>query len=185
MTLGRKRRTSVGMPQFTVNPTRFDPYKGFKFRVKWDGRYVAGVDAISPLRRRTDVVTHREGGEPNVLRRSPGLTNFDPIVLTRGRTHDTDFEARANRVWSLGAGLGAEVSLGDFRKDIVIELMNEAGKVALASKVYRCWPSEYVALDDLDADTSFAAIESLTLEHEGWERDTSVTEPQEPKTARK
>lgn len=173
------------MPQFTVNAARFDPYKGFKFRVKWDGRYVAGVDAISPLRRRTDVIMHRDGGEPSLLRRSPGLTNFDPIVLTRGRTHDTEFEAWANRVWSFAAGLGAEVSLGDFPKDIVIELMNEAGQLALAFNVYRCWPSEYVALDDLDANAGFVAIESLTLEHEGWERDNAVAEPQEPKTAKK
>ena len=173
------------MPQCTVNAARFDPYKGFKFRVKWDGRTVAGVDAISPLRRRTDVVTHREGGEPNTLRRSPGLTVFDPIVLSRGRTHDIEFEAWANRVWSFGAGLGTEVALADFRKDIVIELLNEAGQLVLAFKVFRCWPSEYVALDDLDTNASSVAIESLTLEHEGWGRDNAVAEPQEPKTAKK
>ena len=164
----------------TFNPTRFDLSKGFEFRVKWDGRYVAGVAAISPLRGQTDTVSHREGGEPSSLRHSPGIATYDPTVLTRGRTHDIEFEAWANRVWSVGLGAGTEVSHADFRNDIVIELLNEAGQLALAFKVYRCWPSEYIALADLDANASVVAIESLTLEREGWERDTSVAEPKEP-----
>lgn len=168
------------MAQFTVNPTRFDPYKDFKFRVQWDGRVVPGVDRISALRRETAVVVHREGGEPSTQRQSPGLTTYEPIVLSRGRTHDTAFEAWANKVWEYGAGLGAEVSLRDFRKDIYIELLNEAGQVALAWNVYRCWPSEYVALGDLDANGNAVAIEELKLENEGWERDTNVPEPTEP-----
>ena len=115
------------MPQFSVNPSRIDPYKNFKFRVKWDGRYVAGISRVSALRRVTEVVEHREGGEPNTVHRSPGRTRFEPIVLERGVTHDPDFEEWANKVWSFGTGPGAEVSLKDFRKDIVIELYNEAG----------------------------------------------------------
>jgi phage tail-like protein len=168
------------MAEFTVNPTRFDPYKQFKFRVKWDGRYVAGVSKVSALKRTTEVVEHREGGDPSSSRKSPGRTQFDAVTLERGVTQDTDFEAWANKVWKLGAGLGAEVSLADFRKDIVIELLNEAGQVVHAYKVYRCWPSDYVALSDLDADEASVAFESLTLQNEGWERDTSVVEPKEP-----
>jgi len=168
------------MAEFTVNPTRFDPYKQFKFRVKWDGAYVAGVDHVSALRRQTEVIAHREGGDPSEQRLSPGLTKFEAITLSRGRTNDTTFEAWANKVWNLGAGLGGEVSLKDFRKDIVIDLYNEAGQLALAWKVFRCWPSDYVALGDLDAGNGTVAIESLTLENEGWERDLSVPEPSEP-----
>jgi phage tail-like protein len=168
------------MPSFSVNPHRFDPYKQFKFRVKWDGRYVAGVSRVSALRRRTQVVDHREGGEPSTQRRSPGLTTYEPITLERGRTHDADFEQWANKVWNLGSGAGSEVSLRDFRKDIVIELFNEAGQMVMAFQVFRCWPSEYVALADLEANDGAVAFESLTLEHEGWERDTDVAEPQEP-----
>jgi phage tail-like protein len=165
---------------FTVNPTRFDPYKSFKFRVKWDGSVIPGIDRITALRRETDVVAHREGDEPSTDRRSPGLTTYEPIVLWRGRTHDTAFEAWANKVGYYGAGPGSEVSLEDFRKDIYIELLNEAGQVALAWKVFRCWPSEYVALGDLDANGNAVAIEHLKLENEGWERDISVGEPAEP-----
>lgn len=168
------------MPEFTVNPNRFDPYKNFKFRVKWDGRFVPGVSRISPLRRATEVVLHREGGDPSAERKSPGRTAFDPIVLERGRTHDTAFEAWANKVWHLGAGLGAEVSLADFRKDITIEFLNEAGQVAAAFHVYRCWPSEYVAFEALDANGAAVAIEHITLQNEGWERDPAVPEPVEP-----
>jgi phage tail-like protein len=169
------------MAEFTVNPQRHDPYKNFKFRVKWDGRYVAGISKISALRKTTQVVEHREGGDPSSSRKSPGETTFAPIVLERGRTHDEEFEKWANKTWNLGAGPGAEVSLKDFRKDMIIELYNEAGQLVMAFKVYRCWPSEYVALSDLNANgEASVAIESLTLQNEGWERDTSVTEPTEP-----
>lgn len=165
-----------------MNPTRVDPYKNFKFRVKWDGKYVAAIDQVSALVRTTEVVAHREGGDPSQEHISPGLTKYAPIVLSRGRTQDLDFEAWANKVWTLGAGPGTEVSLADFRKDIRIELLNEAGQLVLAWNVHRCWPSEYVALGDLNAGDSAVVIESLTLQNEGWERDPNVTEPVEPTT---
>lgn len=168
------------MAQFSVNTHRFDPYKNFKFRVKWDGKYVAGVNFISALTRTTEVIEHREGGQPSSTRKSPGQTHFEPIILERGITHDTEFEKWANKVWNFGAGLGAEVSLKDFRKDIIIELLNEAGQLVMAYKVYRCWVSEYQALPDLDANDNEVVIESIKLENEGWERDYSVQEPEEP-----
>lgn len=168
------------MTEFPVNPTRFDPYKNFKFRVKWDGKYVAAVSHISGLIRTTEVVEHREGGDPSTSRKSPGRTDFAPIVLERGLTQDHTFEQWANLVWQLGAGLGSEVALKEFRKDIIIELYNEAGQLIYAFKVFRCWPSEYQALPDLDAGANAIAIEHIKLENEGWERDTAVTEPVEP-----
>ncbi len=168
------------MAQFSVNAQRFDPYKNFKFRVKWDGRYVAGVSKVGAFKRTTEVVEHREGGDPSSTRKSPGQTKFEAITLERGVTHDKEFEQWANKVWNYGSGLGAEVSLRDFRKDIIIELMNEAGQVAIAYKVYRCWASEYQALPELDASANAIAIQMLTLQNEGWERDPEVTEPTEP-----
>lgn len=168
------------MPQFSVNPTRLDPYKNFKFRVKWDGRYVAGISRVSALRRVTEVVEHREGGDPSAVHKSPGRTRYEPIALERGVTHDQEFEDWANKVWSLGAGLGAEVSLKDFRKDILIELYNEAGQLVIAYKVYRCWVSEFQALPELSANISGVALQAITLENEGWERDEAVVEPEEP-----
>jgi phage tail-like protein len=168
------------MPQFTVNQQRFDPYKNFKFRVKWDGRYVAGVSKVSPLKRTTEVVKHRDGGDPSTSRKSVGRTEYEAITLERGVTHDVEFEQWANKVWNYGAGLGMETSLQDFRKDLIIELMNEAGQTAIAYHVFRCWVSEYQALPDLDANANAVAIQHLKLESEGWERDTSVTEPTEP-----
>jgi phage tail-like protein len=168
------------MAQFTVNAQRFDPYKNFKFRVKWDGRYVAGVSKVSALKRTTEVVKHREGGDPSSSRKSPGRTEYDAITLERGVTHDVEFERWANKVWSFGAGLGAEVSLRDFRKDLIIELYNEAGQVVIAYRVYRCWVSEFQALPDLDANANAVAIAKLKLENEGWERDYAVVEPKEP-----
>src|SRR5215471_8851395 len=167
------------MAEFTVNATRFDPYKNFKFRVKWDGKYVAGISKVSGLKRTTEVVKHREGGDPSTSRKSPGRTEFDAITLERGVTHDPDFEAWAAKVWRVGTGLGAEVSLKDFRKDVIIDFYNEAGQLAISYKVLRCWVSEYQALPDLDANANAVAIQHIKLENEGWERDTSVTEPTE------
>ena len=158
------------MAKFSANPLRFDPYKNFKFRVKWDGKYVAGISKVGALKRTTEVVKHREGGDPSSSRKSPGRTEFEAISLERGVTHDKEFEQWANKVWNFGAGLGAEVSLKDFRKDIGLELYNEAGQLVLAYKIYRCWISEYEILPDLDANANAVAIEHITLENEGWEK---------------
>lgn len=168
------------MAQFNVNARRFDPYKNFKFRVKWDGRYVAGISKVGALKRSTELVEHREGGDPSTARKSPGRTKFEAITLDRGVTHDPEFERWANKVWNFGSGQGAEVSLADFRKDIIIEVYNEAGQLALAYKVYRCWVSEFQALPDLDANANAVAIQHIKLENEGWERDYDVNEPAEP-----
>jgi phage tail-like protein len=164
-----------------ANPTRHDPYKNFKFRVMWDGRYVAGISKVSALRRTTDMVEHREGGDPSTSRKSPGRSHFEAITLERGVTHDGEFEQWANKVWNFGSGLGAEVALKDFRKDIILEVYNEAGQLALAYKVYRCWVSDYQALPDLDANANAVAIQTIKLENEGWERDYDVVEPDEPR----
>ena len=168
------------MAQFSVNAQRFDPYKNYKFRVKWDGRYVAGISKVGALKRTTEVVEHRTGGDPSTVRRSPGQSKYEAIMLERGVTHDPEFEKWANKIWNLGSGLGAEVSLKDFRKDIIIEMMNEAGQVAISYKVYRCWVSEFTAMPELDASANAIAIQSVQLQNEGWERDYDVTEPQEP-----
>jgi phage tail-like protein len=168
------------MAQFTTNPQRFDPYKNFKFRVKWDGRYVAGVSKVSALKRTTEVVTHREGGDPSSSRKSPGRTEYDAITLERGVTHDLEFERWANKVWSFGAGLGAEVSLADFRKDITVDVFNEAGQLVISYRLYRCWVSEFQSMADLDANANAVLIQTLKLENEGWERDLAVAEPAEP-----
>lgn len=168
------------MAQFSVNAERFDPYKNFKFRVKWDGRYVAGISKVGALKRTTEVVEHREGGDPSSVRKSPGQTKYEPVTLERGVTHDPEFEKWANKVWNYGSGLGLEVSLKDFRKDIIIEVYNEAGQLAISYRVYRCWVSEYQAMPELDASANAVAIQTLTLQNEGWERDYEVTEPTEP-----
>ena len=164
------------MAQFVVNPDRRDPYKQFKFRVKWSNQIIAGVSKVSALRRTTEVIQHREGGDPSTSRKSPSRTEFEQITLTRGGTHDTEFESWANKVWQPGH----DVSLTDFRRDIVIELINEAGQVVMAYKVFRCWPSEYIALSHLDANTTCVAFEHLILQNEGWERDMAIVEPKEP-----
>jgi phage tail-like protein len=168
------------MAGFPVNPTRFDPYKNFKFRLKWDGVYVAGVSKVNALKRSTEVIEFRDGGDASASRKSPGRTEYDPITLERRLTQDRAFEDWANKTWRLGAALGSEVALADFRKDLLLEFYNEAGQFALAYKIYRSWPSLYQTLPPRDANSADAAIDQLVLENEGWERDTSVTEPVEP-----
>jgi phage tail-like protein len=168
------------MAEFPVNPTRRDPYKNFKFIVQWDGRTVAGISKVSMLKRTTQLVTHREGGDPSSSRKSPGRTEYDAITLERGCTQDKDFEQWANKVWMINQGLGSEVSLKDFRKDIIIQVLNEAGQPVLAYQIYRCWVSEYQALPDLDSNSNNVAIQHIKLENEGWLRDASLVEQPEP-----
>jgi phage tail-like protein len=170
------------MAQFSVNPQRFDPYKNFKFRLKFgqNPAHVAGVSKVSALKRTTEVVRHRVGGDASSSRKSPGRTEYEPITLERGVTHDPEFEQWASKVWNYGAGLGREVSLKDFRRDITIEVYNEAGQLAIAYKIYRCWVSEYQAMADLDANANAVLIQHIRLENEGWERDVEVPEPSEP-----
>lgn len=165
------------MAKFSVNTHRFDPYKNFKFRIKWDGRYVAGVSKCSALKRTVEVVKHREGGDPSTARHMPAAISFESITLERGVTHDDEFEKWANLVYDVG--LAGSISLKNFRKDLIIELMNEDSVVVKAYKVYRCWVSEYQAMPELDANGNAVAIELMKLENEGWERDVAVNEPAE------
>jgi phage tail-like protein len=165
------------MAQFAVNVHRFDPYKNFKFRIRWDGRVVAGVSKISPLKRSTEPVTHREGNDPSTARVSPSVWKFEPVTVERGVTHDTEFEAWANLIYTTQGD--AAISLRSFRKDVLIDFLNEQGAVAKSYRVFRCWVSEYTALPELDANANVIAIESMVLQNEGWERDTSVPEPAE------
>jgi len=180
------------MTQFPVNSTRLDPYKNFKFRVKWASRpggplqYVAGISKVSGLKRTTEVVKHRDGGDFSSSRKSPGRNEYDPITLERGVTQDVEFEQWANKVWDYNNAQAPadqrtmEVSLADFRKEIIIDVFNEAGQKVLSYQVYRCWVSEYQALPDLDANANAIAIQHIKLENEGWIRDTTVKEQPEP-----
>ena len=163
------------MAQFTVNATRFDPYKSYMFRVKWDGQYVAGLSKMSALKRSTAPVVHREGGDPSTERKSPGKTTYDAVTLERGVTHDPAFEDWANLVHSLESPM----SLKNFRKDVIVDVFNESGQKVLSYHLVRCWVSEYQALPQLDAGGAAVAIQTLKLENEGWTRDRAVVEPAE------
>lgn len=160
--------------QFTVNTNRIDPYKNFKFRVRWDGQVVAGVSKVSALKRTTEVVSHREGGDISTPRHSPASSKFEAITLERGITYEPKFEAWANLVYST-EGDGA-ISLAGFRKDISIELLNLQGTVVKRYNLFRCWVSEYTTLPELDANANATAIESIKVEYEGFERDLNVSE---------
>jgi phage tail-like protein len=162
------------MPKFTVNSTRFDPYLGFKFKVKWDGQYVAGLNKCSALKRTTEATAWYEGGDSSGPHQIPGKTKYDAITLEAGVTHDTTFEDWANKVNNFQGD--AASSLSTFRKNITIEIYNTQGVKVLAYNVFRCWASEYQALPQLDAGGNAVMISTLKLENEGWVRDTSVTE---------
>ena len=168
------------MPSVSSNTQRTDPYNNFKFRLKWNGKYVAGISKVSSLKRSTEAISFREGGDPSSSRVQPGQTKFEPITLERGVTLDLEFESWVRQVWNFRAGLGMESSLASFRRDITLEFYNDAGQLVYAYNIYRCWPSEYEALPELDASANAVAIQTLVLQNEGWERDTSVTAPKEP-----
>ena len=165
------------MAEFSVNTKRFDPYRSFLFQVVMDGKTVAGVSKVGALSRTTEVVSHRPGNAISHQYHSPGLTTHEPIVLERGVTFDATFQDWANEVYS-PEGLGG-VSLKNFRKDILVTLMNLQGVPVRSYKVYRCWPSAYVALPELSSNDNAVAIQSLTLQNEGWELDEAVVETAE------
>lgn len=167
----------MATPQFPVNVDRWDPYKNFKFRVRWDGKIVAGVSKVSALKMSTEPVEHREGGDPSTSRKTPSAMKFEPVTLERGVTHDPEFEKWAKLIWNPEGAASGNISLANFRKDIFIDLLNEQGVVAKSYKVYNCWVSEYQALPELDAAGNAVAIEMMVLQNEGWERDEAVTEP--------
>lgn len=172
-------------PEFTVNTERYDPYLNYRFRVKWDGKFVAGISKVSALSRTTEVAKYRSGGDPGVVRKIPGQSDYAAITLERGVTHDKDFEQWANKVWSYGNSAAAPfpediMSLKDYRKDIRIELYNESGQLVIAYNVYRCWVSEWQAMADLEGEGNAVLIQSIKLENEGWERDATIAEPTYP-----
>ena len=172
------------MPEFTVNAMRVDPYKNFQFRVKVDGAYVAGISKVSALKRTTEVIKFRDGGDASTSRKSPARTEYEAVTLERGVTHDLAFQQWANKVWDYqnaqAQNADQEVSLADFRKDVIIDLFNEAGQKVISYQMYRCWVSEYQAFPDLDANANAVAIQHIKLENEGWDRDPAVVETAEP-----
>lgn len=166
------------MPLFSVNSYRFDPYRNFKFKIKWDGQYVAGLSKCSALKKTTESTDWREGGDPSTSRKLPGKTSFDAITLEAGVTHDTTFEDWANKVNNFSEN-DPGMSLKGFRKDITIDVFNLQGAKVLSYIVHRCWVSEYQALPELDASGNAVMIQTIKLENEGWERDVSQKEPTE------
>jgi phage tail-like protein len=167
------------MAKFTTNAQRIDPYANFKFLLFFEGRTdpVAGISKISPLKRTTEVVSHRDGGDLSTPRHAPGASKFEAITFERGVTHDPDFEEWANLVYSTD-GDGA-VSLAGYKRNLLIKVNNLQGVTVKAYRVFRCWPSEYTALPELDANANAVMIETLVVQNEGWERDRDVTEPRE------
>jgi len=159
-----------------------NPYLTYNFLVKWDNQPVAAVSHVSGLTRRTQVVSFHAGGQPQAPFKIPGQTDYEPVRLARGITTDTAFEDWANLTWNFDKSgqLGNEVDMANFRKPLQIELYNQAGVIVLRYRLYNCWPSEYTALPDLDSESNVVALASMTIEHEGWDRDTSVTAPAQP-----
>jgi phage tail-like protein len=168
------------MPSVSSTSQSPDPYLNFKFRIKWQGKYVAGLSKCSALKRSTEATPFREGGDPSSSRVLPGQTKFDPITLERGMTQDLEFETWASQVWNFRAGQGMESSLANFRRNITLEFYNAAGQLVYSYNIYNCWPSEYTAMPELDSSSNAVAIQTLVLQNEGWERDASVKVPPPP-----
>ncbi|HEX6863674.1 MAG TPA: phage tail protein [Thermoanaerobaculia bacterium] len=168
----------MAAPLFPVNAHRHDPYRTFKFQVVIDGQIVAGLRKMTALKKKTEPVKWRTAGDPSHERVMPGGTSYEPVTLEQGLTHDPVFENWANLVNNLDGD--AAMSLKNYRKSIVINVLNLQGQVAISYKLNRAWVSDYQALPDLDAGSmNTVGIQSITLQHEGWSRDTAVPEPAE------
>jgi phage tail-like protein len=168
----------MAAPTFPVNAHRHDPYRTFKFQILIDGKPVAGLKKMGALKRKTEAIKWRSAGDPSSERILPGGTSYEPVTLEQGLSHDPVFENWANLVNNVEGD--AAMSLKNFRKDIVINVLNLQGIVAISYRLYRAWVSEYQALPEMDAGAMNAVgIQTITLQHEGWQRDTAVTEPSE------
>jgi len=162
---------------FIKNANRVDPYKNFKFRILWDGKTVMGVSKVGALKRTTEVVKHRDGGDNSTDHKSPGRTSYDAISVERGITHDPEFEAWANKVHPYSGDTAMD--LAAYKKNLTLEMMDEKGHVVYRYFLYDCWVSEYTAIPELNANANAVAIESLKIELEGWDRDRDTKEPNE------
>jgi phage tail-like protein len=162
---------------FVKNAHRVDPYKTYKFRVLWDGKPVLGVSKVGQLRRTTNVVPHRAGGENSTDHKSPGRTQYDGLTLERGITHDPQFEAWANLIHPMAGDVAMD--LVRYKKELTLEVMNEKGQVALRYFLHGCWVSEFTAVPALDANANAVAVETIKIELDGFERDIGTQEPDE------
>lgn len=162
---------------FEKNAKRFDPYKNFKFQIEWDGKAVLGVSKVSALKRTTEVVKHRDGGDNSTDHKSPGRTSYDAITLERGLTHDAEFEKWANKVHPYAGD--AAMDLAEYKKELTLVMKNEKGHAVYRYFLHDCWVSEYTAMPELNANANAVAIESLKIELEGWDRDPDTKEPKE------
>jgi phage tail-like protein len=165
------------MPMFTVNTHRLDPYKNFKFRVKWENRYVAALSKMSALKHTTEVIEWRAAADGNEVRKQPGRTKFEAVTLERGLSHDQQFLAWAQQVHHPQGP--AAISLKNYRKEVTVEVLNLQGTTVMAFTLKRAWPSEFQVLPEMDANANAVAIQTLKLEYEGFEMDPAVTEPLE------
>jgi phage tail-like protein len=170
------------MARMTPQTNRFDPYRNFRFRVKWDNQYVAGLTKMGALKRTTEMVEFREAGENIISRKLPGKTSYQAVTLEAGVTYDSAFEDWANLVNDFASH--SITNLREFRKNVTVDLFNEAGQRALSYNLYRAWVSEYQALPDLDAGANAVAITTLKLEFEWFERDDAVVEAPDQGPAR-
>ncbi|MEA2721880.1 MAG: hypothetical protein QOJ39_3744 [Candidatus Eremiobacteraeota bacterium] len=162
------------MARMTPQTNRFDPYRNFRFKVKWDNQYVAGVTKMGALKRTTEMVEFREAGENITSRKMPGKTSYAAVTCEAGLTYDTSFFDWANQVNDFASH--SVTSLADFRKNVTIVVFNEAGVPAMSYNLFRCWVSEFQALPDLDAGANAIAITTIKLEYEWFELDAGVTE---------
>lgn len=168
----------MAAPQFVANAHRYDPYRTFMFQVIIDGSPVAGLSKMGALKKTTEAVKWRTAGDPAHERVMPGGTSYEPVTLEQGLTHDPKFEDWANLVNNIQGS--AAMSLVNFRKDIVINVLNLQGVVAISYKLFRAWVSEFQTLPEFDSKSmNTIGIQTITLQHEGWERDTAVSEPTE------
>jgi phage tail-like protein len=162
---------------------RRDPLKNFRFKVRFLGSTepFLGVSKVTGMKRTTEVVRHRSGGDPAHSFKLPGRTEYDPIVLERGVTVEAlEFEQWANKTWSFAnAPGGRETSLKDFRRDLVLDVYDETGQVSVSYQVFNCWVSEYQPIGDLDANANAVLIQHIRLENEGWVRDVNSPPPAE------
>jgi phage tail-like protein len=153
----------------TATALTYDPYRKFKFLVKWNNAVVMAVHKVSSITKSIDPIDWRTGGDSNFSAKVPGLTKWEPITLERGLSADTAFQewmVLVNKYTK--AGLGADEAVHAFRKNLNIEMYSLQNELVMTINVYNAWPSK-LTIADFDAKANELAIEHMELQNEGWD----------------
>ena len=125
---------------------------------------------MSALKIGSEMMDRQEECDQPSYRNRPGPIKDGAISPENEVTLDGEFKK-----WE-----SSRVALETVHKGIALDVYDEMGRIALVCRIWRCWVSEFLGMQDLKANPNALPIQLITLETEGWERVNNVKEASEP-----